>query len=202
MLESQQGDVEAAIEVLLEMAKDSAPSGSGSSGGGRATVAPEAPQQHPILERDTQIRTDEALARHMQDQIFSEALQEQTPTCFSPITGLLSGSTARGGFSTSSQGDPRQGHQGQPATLADTVGGVWSAVSAVGQSIASAASTWMAPAEEDDEDDGDDGEMGAGREAPRPAYMDERETRPLRGAQGGAQSAVQRRKPQASKKSD
>merc|ERR1719401_2244550 len=91
------------------------------------------------------------IARRMQEQIFSEALQEQTPTCFSPITGMLGGSTAVDTSSYNSRLQRQMSGTGaaQPTTLSDAVGSVWNSVSSLGQqvtqSIVDTASAWMAP---------------------------------------------------------
>jgi len=194
VLEAQEGDLEAAIEAMLEMVKDSEPPEPAVGGG----PAFEVPRQHPILERDTQIRTDEMMARRMQEQIFHEALQEQTPTCFSPITGMLSGAGAAGYAGARTGGQT----QSQPASLSDTVGSVWNAVSAMGQqvtqTIVSTASTWMAGEEGEKEEE----ERVVQR--PHQAYMEERESHPVRGGSTtSAQTEVHRRKPPPpSKKSD
>jgi len=84
-LESQGGDVEAAIEAVLRMNDEGEGQQvhSSSRPGSSALAGPE------ILnfDRDAQVRSDEVIARHLQEQFISETLQEQTPTCFTPITG-------------------------------------------------------------------------------------------------------------------
>ena len=86
VLESQEGDLEAAIDAMLQMCKDSeeVPSSSEASQPRRAVVSgfkgarpavpvpvsvpddPFAEPRNPVIERDDQIRADEMLARSMQ----------------------------------------------------------------------------------------------------------------------------------------
>ena len=99
VLESQEGDLEGAIEALLEMAKDTQPTSSGDEGGGGGDgggrnerrrevshdpVAFEVPHQHPIIQRDTQIRTDEMIARRMQVSS-SRSENKFSPFFFLPV---------------------------------------------------------------------------------------------------------------------
>ena len=197
VLESQEGDLEAAIEAMLEMVKDSEPSGSG--GGDRRVEESAAfegpPAVHPIIERDTQIRTDEMIARRMQEQIISEALQEQTPTCFTPITGMLSGGGS--GPYGQAQGLPSSRHPQEEYTLANTVGSVWNYVSStaqqVTQSIVNTASTLMSPEEEADD------EPAQATNTQETTYMEEEATQAVRRTGAAAtttQGEMHRRKPQ------
>jgi hypothetical protein len=216
VLESQEGNLEAAIEAMLQMSKDSeVPSSSESAGGFKGALPvvsvpdpdPFAGPRNPVIERDDQIRADEMLARSMQQQIISSALQEQTPTCFTPITGMLGGYSSGPSplASSASAGGPSGNYSSQQApTLGNTVSSMWNSLSTMGQSvtqtIVDTAQNWMAPVEEDPQD-------AEGEELSRPmteadGLAEGHNTSNSFAYSAGASSVAHRRKPRESKKSD
>ena len=208
MLESQEGDLEAAIEAMLQMSQEIEPQPATMTAAAAAFVEP----VNPVIQRDDQIRADEMLARTMQEQIINETLQEQTPTCFTPITGIL------GGYQT---GRPQasQVHSQGANTGGDYLSTVWnsaySAVSTVTKTITDTASSWMAaePASAEEEEglqggDAYNSSMGQGGSSrnynnqQQQQYMNEEDTQSRVHALRLSDTSVSHRRKPASKKSD
>lgn len=158
LLAAHDGDVEATIDAILRMTQESQPSTSSAAPGpsssmmdvplGPSVPTDMRPPSMHALERDAQIERDAQLARRLVEEDLNEALREQTPTCFSPVVGMLSSGGGRAGGRASGGGGQAAGD------WSETAGQVWNTATQVWNGLSETVSTWMAAGEDDDEGSG------------------------------------------------